>query len=65
LGRIAKESHRVGEVFDSIRVLFQQDEPTNEPIDANEVARETLQSLRGEHEEPMVFGGYNAEMREV
>jgi C4-dicarboxylate-specific signal transduction histidine kinase len=50
LGRIAKESHRVGEVFDSIRVLFQQDEPTNEPIDANEVARETLQSLRGELE---------------
>jgi C4-dicarboxylate-specific signal transduction histidine kinase len=46
LGRIAKESHRVGEVFDSIRVLFQP----NEPIDANEVARETLQSLRGELE---------------
>ena len=50
LARIAKESHRVGEVFDSIRVLFQQDEPANEPIDANEVTRETLQSLRGELE---------------
>jgi PAS domain S-box-containing protein len=50
LARIGKESHRVGEVFDSIRVLFQQDEPIHEPIDANEVARETLQSLRGELE---------------
>jgi PAS domain S-box-containing protein len=50
LGRIAKESHRVGEVFDSIRVLFQQDEPITEPIDANEVTLETLQSLRGELE---------------
>ena len=50
LGRIAKESHRVGEVFDSIRVLFQQDELTTELINANEVTRETLQSLRSELE---------------
>jgi signal transduction histidine kinase len=50
LARIAKDSHRVGEVFDSIRVLFQQDEPLKEPIDANGVTLETLQSLRGELE---------------
>jgi PAS domain S-box-containing protein len=50
LARIAKESNRASEVFDSIRALFQQDEPTKEPIDVNEVARETLQSLRGELE---------------
>ena len=48
LARIAKESHRVGEVFESIRILFQQDDQTKEPLDANEVTRETLQSLRGE-----------------
>ena len=51
LARIAKESHRVGEVFQSIRILFQQDEQTKEPLDANEVTRETLQSLRGELED--------------
>ena len=50
LARIAKEGHRVGEVFESIRVLFQQDEQTTEPLDANEATRETLQSLRGELE---------------
>jgi PAS domain S-box-containing protein len=51
LARIAKESHRVGEVFESIRILFQRDEQTKEPLDANEVTRETLQSLRGELED--------------
>jgi C4-dicarboxylate-specific signal transduction histidine kinase len=51
LAQIAKESHRVGEVFESIRILFQQDEKTKEPLDANEVTRETLQSLRGELED--------------
>ena len=51
LARIAKESHRVGEVFESIRILFQQDEKTKEPLDANEVTLETLQSLRGELED--------------
>ena len=45
LARIAKESHRADEVFESIRVLFQQDEQTTEPLDANEVTREALQSL--------------------
>ena len=50
LARIAKESHRADEVFESIRVLFQQDEQTTNPLDANEVTREALQSLRGELE---------------
>jgi signal transduction histidine kinase len=50
LARIAKESHRASEVFDSIRALFQEDDPTKELIDVNEVAHEALQSLRGELE---------------
>ena len=59
LARIAKESNRAGEVFDSIRALFQQDEPTKAPIDVNEIVRETLQSLRGELEEHGVVLGRN------
>ena len=50
LARIAEESTRADEVFESIRVLFQQDEQTTDPLDANEVTREALQSLRGELE---------------
>jgi PAS domain S-box-containing protein len=50
LARIAKESHRADEVFEGIRVLFQQDEQATNPLDANEVTREALQSLRGELE---------------
>jgi PAS domain S-box-containing protein len=51
LTRITSESHRVSEVFESIRVLFQKAERTKELLDANEVTRGTLQSLRGELED--------------
>ena len=51
LARIAKEVIVSAKVFESIRILFQQDEKTKEPLDANEATRETLQSLRGELED--------------
>jgi PAS domain S-box-containing protein len=48
LTRIASDSHRASEVFEGIRALFQKAEQAREPIDASEIAREALQSLRGE-----------------
>ncbi len=48
LTRIAADSHRASEVFDSIRALFRKADQARELIDASEITREALQSLLGE-----------------
>ena len=48
LTRIINEGHRASQVFDNLRVLFGRAGRSYEPIDVNEVARETLRDLRSE-----------------
>jgi signal transduction histidine kinase len=45
---IDSDGQRANEVFDSIRSLFRRVDQRRQPIDVNEIARDVLQSLRGE-----------------
>jgi PAS domain S-box-containing protein len=48
LDRIMTDCRRASEVFDGILVLFRRDERKRDPIDVNQIAREVLESSRGE-----------------
>jgi C4-dicarboxylate-specific signal transduction histidine kinase len=48
LDRIVTASHRAGEVFDNIRVLFGSADQRQQPIDVNEIVLGALRALRGE-----------------
>jgi signal transduction histidine kinase len=51
LNNIVRDGHRASEVFDSIRALFRSPDEEQQAIDVNEIARETLNILRGELKE--------------
>jgi signal transduction histidine kinase len=46
--RIIKDGRRAGDVIDRIRLLLRKGEPRKEPLDLNEVIRETLALTRSE-----------------
>jgi PAS domain S-box-containing protein len=48
LNEIMSDSHRVSEVFDTIRALFRRADQKSQPIMVNEIALEVLQSMREE-----------------
>jgi signal transduction histidine kinase len=48
LGKIIKEGHRTGDVFDGIHALFRRGDQNREPIDLNEIVVSVLESLRAE-----------------
>jgi signal transduction histidine kinase len=48
LTRMVNESHRAGQVLESIRSLFRQAEDERQPVDANETALAALSILRDE-----------------
>jgi signal transduction histidine kinase len=48
LGKIIKEGHRTGDVFDGIHALFRRGDQKREPIDLNEIVVSVLESLRAE-----------------
>ena len=51
LTAIDSDGQRANEVFDSIRSLFRRVDQQRQPIDVNDIAREVLQSLRGEFQD--------------
>jgi signal transduction histidine kinase len=48
LGKIIKEGHRTGDVFDGIHALFKKGDQKREPIDLNEIVISVLDTLRAE-----------------
>jgi signal transduction histidine kinase len=48
LGKIIKEGHRTGDVFDGIHALFRKGDQKREPIDLNEIVIYVLETLRAE-----------------
>ena len=48
LNSIISDSHRTGELFDSIRALFRKVDQGRQPTDVNEIILGVLRSLRGE-----------------
>jgi C4-dicarboxylate-specific signal transduction histidine kinase len=48
LGKIIKEGHRTGDVFDGIHALFRRGDQKRESIDLNEIVVSVLESLRVE-----------------
>jgi signal transduction histidine kinase len=48
LRKVNSESHRAGEIFESIRALFRKVDQEREPIDLNDVTLEVLKSFREE-----------------
>lgn len=77
LDNIIRDCRHAGEVFDGIITLFRRVDPARVPVDVSEIAREVLQSLRGElkdhgiatHTEltsglPLVYG-HQGQLRQV
>jgi signal transduction histidine kinase len=48
LGKIVKEGHRTGDVFDGIHALFKRGDQKREPIDVNDIVINVLETLRAE-----------------
>jgi PAS domain S-box-containing protein len=48
LNRIANDSHRASALFDGVRSLFGKIGQTRQPVNINEIIRETLQLMRAE-----------------
>ena len=54
LQRIVNDSQRANEVIDKIRLIFNTDPPTKEPLDVNKLIREVITLVRGEIENQRV-----------
>ena len=54
LQRIVNDSQRANEVIDKIRLIFNTDPPTKEPLDVNKLIRELITLVRGEIENQRV-----------
>jgi C4-dicarboxylate-specific signal transduction histidine kinase len=54
LQRIANDNQRANEVIDKIRLIFNTDPPTKEPLDVNKLIREVITLVRGEIENQRV-----------
>ncbi len=50
LERMVNDSHRAGEIFDSIRALFGKADHGHEPTDVNDLVRSVMDALRGDLE---------------